>query len=143
MRLSGNYTMTNNNRINSNPSFTAIYTNSKAVDLIDTYITHGAQGLSNGIKGSVNKLNALTKKLNTDVVIERGADEFTARVVEVTDHLDMDTYRVVNYLTEEERLPKALNSAVKKLTSRLTSLEKAKQPRRRPFPGRQTLDIKG
>lgn len=143
MRLSNNYSIQSNNSLNSNPSFKALYTNSKTVDLIDTYITHGAPSLTNSIKTYVNKLNDLTRDLKTDVVIEKGTEEYTARIVEVKDHFGIDTYKIIGYLTEEKKLPDALESAIKKLTARQAQAEKAKQPIRQRFPGRNSLDIKG
>lgn len=143
MKLSSNYSIQNNNSLNSNPSFKAVYTNSKTVDLIDTYITHGAPKLINNINTSIKTLEGLTAKLKTHVAIEQGAEELTARVVEVTDHIDMDTYKITDYLTKEMKLPDALESAVKKLTARQNQAEKAKQPIRQRFPGRNSLDIKG
>lgn len=127
----------------STPNFKAVYTNSKTVDLLDTYITHGAPNLTQEIIGSVKILGTLTNKLNTDVVIEKGTDEFTARIVEVKDHIDKDCYKIIDYLTKEEKLPNALSSAIKKLTARKNELEKANKPIRQRFPGRNTLDIKG
>ncbi len=80
---------------------------------------------------------------NSNIVIEKGTDEYTARVVEAKDVLDGDTYKVTNYLTDEAKLQHALRNAVIKLSKRLSEQTKPEKIRRKPFPGRQTLDING
>ncbi len=127
----------------SKPSFQQVYATSNTRDLLDTIYTHGHSSLQNDIMASVKELETLTKKLGTDIVIEKGADEYTARVVEAKDVLDGDTYKVTNYLTDEVKLQHALRNAVIKLSKRLSEQTKPEKIRRKPFPGRQTLDING
>lgn len=127
----------------SKPSFQKVYATSNARDLLDTIYTHGHSSLQNTITASVKSLETLTKKLDTDIVIEKGADEFAARVVEAKDVLDGDTYKVTNYLTGEAKLQDVLKDTIAKLSKRLSKQTEPKKTRRRPFPGRQTLNING
>ena len=115
--------------------FQGVYLNPRAEDTVNDWVNINNRRLTK----DVLELKKATDAYKTDVVILPGGDgEYGAQVIEVKDVCDGNNYRVVDYLSEEDKLPDALEKALKKLNNKYEVKDK---PTRQRFPGRANPGI--